>query len=88
MNFRCGLPWVGPQDAPCVLHEASIESDRCGKEEGVKHRTIKALADVGTGGQNQKWAFIGLELETSKGSGSSLGPHAAPKNHRIVSALR
>ena len=65
-----------------------MKRDRCGKEEGVKHRTIKALADVGTGGQNQKWALIGFEFETSKGSGSGLGPHAAPKNHRIVSALR
>ena len=47
VDFGGGLVLVGAQDPAWVLGQAALAGDRRGEEEGIRGRTVEALAGVG-----------------------------------------
>jgi hypothetical protein len=81
------LARVGPQDPPGLLHEAALEGDGCGEEEGIQRRTVEALADVGPRRDDEQRRAVWRGSEAFQGCASSLHSHPAAKYHRIAPNL-
>ena len=56
----CGdLRGIGAGDAADVLHEAVLEGDRRGQEQGVEGGAVEAFPDERAGADDQEWIRIG-----------------------------